>query len=264
MAADSRTSMPPSPEVVIEDASSRPLRLRRSLGLVSATSYVTGGIIGVGIFVSPQTVLLSVGRSPGVALCVWAFCAVTNFCGALVYAEYGTRIRKSGGSYTYVREAYGDAAGFVFLWTQFVVVRPMATALGAMTAAEYVLRPVFLDCPELTPRAAKTLIALCILGALVFLNSYDTRIGAGIQTVSTVCKVAALIVIIIIGIIFLSSEGGTENLQDIFSPQHLTAGSLTLAVYSCNYAYMGWDNLNMAVEEVKNPQRLCLESLWLR
>nr|KAG5691886.1 hypothetical protein BaRGS_033249 [Batillaria attramentaria] len=96
---------------------------------------------------------------------------------------------------------------------------------------------------------------MCTLGALVFLNACNTRLGPAIQTVSAACKVSALIVIVIIGLVFLCREGGTDNLQDMFSPQDLTAAGLTLAVYSCNYAYVGWDTLNLSVEEVKNPQR---------
>ncbi|XP_076461613.1 Y+L amino acid transporter 2-like [Babylonia areolata] len=232
-----------------------PLQLPRNLGLIPAISYVAGGIIGVGIFVSPQAVLLNTGKSVGVALCVWTFCAFLAFCGALCYAELGTRIRKSGGTYTYIRSAFGDGVGFVYLWIQLVVVRPCATALGALAASEYALRSVFVFCPHLAPAPAKVMLSLCILGLLVFLNCCSTRLGAMIQTASTVCKLSALVVIIVIGVTFLFKNGISEELGDPFSPQDLSVGSLTLAVYSCNYAYSGWDNLTMATEEVKNPQR---------
>ena len=67
----------------------KPLRLKKNIGLTTAVSYLAGGIIGVGIFVSPQTVLINTGQSVGVALCVWVFCAFIAFCGALCYAELG-------------------------------------------------------------------------------------------------------------------------------------------------------------------------------
>ncbi|XP_076460506.1 Y+L amino acid transporter 2-like [Babylonia areolata] len=232
-----------------------PLQLPRNLGLIPAISYVAGGIIGVGIFVSPQAVLLNTGKSVGVALCVWTFCAFLAFCGALCYAELGTRIRKSGGSYTYVRSAFGDGVGFVLLWTQLVVVRPMSTALGVLAASEYALRPVFVFCPHLAPAPAKVMLSVCILGLLVFLNSLSTRWVAVVQTVSTVCKLSSLVVIILIGLVFLIMHGPSESLQDPFSPQELSVQDITFAIYSCSFAYYGWDNLNMATEEVKNPQR---------
>lgn len=93
----------------------------------------------------------------------------------------GTRIRKSGGSYTYIREAFGDLVGFVFLWTHLIIVRPMAAAVGAMAAAEYILRPEFLECPELTPRAGKTLIAICILCAYIIWTFMTLRSFLGVH-----------------------------------------------------------------------------------
>lgn len=72
------------------------LRLKKNIGLVRGVSYVMGGIIGVGIFVSPQAVLLNTGGSVGISLCVWAFCAVVAFCGGLTYAELGkSKARRS-------------------------------------------------------------------------------------------------------------------------------------------------------------------------
>ena len=76
------------------DLNTQSPRLRRNLGLIPAVSYVAGGIIGVGIFVSPQTVLLNTGRSVGIAMCVWVFCAFLAFCGALTYAELGTSYQR--------------------------------------------------------------------------------------------------------------------------------------------------------------------------
>lgn len=85
---------------------------------------------------------------------------LTHSCASTVL---GTRIPKSGSTYTYIKEAWGKAIAFVYLWSHLILVRPMGTALGAMTAAEYILRPVFQDCPEMAPRPAKVLIALCII-----------------------------------------------------------------------------------------------------
>ncbi|PVD29705.1 hypothetical protein C0Q70_08961 [Pomacea canaliculata] len=131
----------------------------------------------------------------------------------------------------------------------------MGTALGAMTAAEYILRPVFQDCPEMAPRPAKVLIALCIILLLVLANCYDTRLGSALQVASTVCKLSALAVIIIVGIGFIA-RGDTENLQNPFSfEEEPRLDRVIFAVYACTYAYVGWDSLCMAVEEIKNPNR---------
>ncbi|XP_046544809.1 cystine/glutamate transporter-like [Haliotis rubra] len=180
--------------------------LKRQLGVISAISYVTGGIIGGGIFVSPSSVLAGAGASLGLSLCVWVFCGFISYCGALSYAELGTRIKRSGGSYTYVRAAFGDMAGFTVLWAQLFVVRPLAAVLGSLVTAEYIMRPFYLECPDLAPKSAKVLLATVILSFIVACNCYSVRVAAGIQTVSTVCKVSALVVIIVAGLYHLTQE----------------------------------------------------------
>ncbi|XP_071119695.1 cystine/glutamate transporter-like [Haliotis cracherodii] len=228
--------------------------LKRQLGIISAISYVTGGIIGGGIFVSPSSVLSGAGASVGLSLCVWVFCGFISYCGALSYAELGTRIKKSGGSYTYVRAAFGDMAGFTVLWAQLFVVRPLAAVLGSLVTAEYIMRPFYLECPGLAPKSAKVLLATAILAFIVACNCYSVRVGAGIQTVSAVCKVSALIVIIAAGVYHLI-QGHNENFRDPFVISNLNPGDFTMALYAGLYAYVGWDHINNAVEEIIQPQR---------
>ncbi|XP_048255160.1 putative L-type amino acid transporter 1-like protein MLAS [Haliotis rufescens] len=146
------------------------ISLKKQLGLISTTSYIVGSIIGVGIFISPTAVLEGVGSSVGLSLIVWALCGALTYCAAMCYAEYGTRVKKSGGTYTYIREAFGDLAGFVFLWTQLVIVRPLSIGLASLTAAEYIVRPAFLSCPDMAPTSAKAMLGFVILGKSVTLS----------------------------------------------------------------------------------------------
>jgi amino acid transporter len=46
-------------------------------------------MVGVGIFVSPQLVLINSGMSVWVMLSLWVFCAILAFCGALTFADLG-------------------------------------------------------------------------------------------------------------------------------------------------------------------------------
>lgn len=80
----------------------------------------------------------------------------------------GTRVKKSGGTYTYIREAFGDLAGFVFLWTQLVLVRPLSVVLASLASAEYIMRPLFQSCPDMAPTTSKVMLGFVILGTYVF------------------------------------------------------------------------------------------------
>lgn len=65
------------------------LRLKKDLGLLSSISYVAGSIIGVGIFISPQSLLKGAGGSFGVAFLLWILCGLLSYTGALCFAELG-------------------------------------------------------------------------------------------------------------------------------------------------------------------------------
>lgn len=79
---------------------------RERLGLFSGTMLVVGGIIGAGIFLSPSVVAQRVGGAP-LTLGAWALGAVIAVIGGLVYGELGSRRPEAGGTYVYLREAYG-------------------------------------------------------------------------------------------------------------------------------------------------------------
>ncbi len=57
------------------------------------------------------------------SLVVWITCGIFSAVGAYCYAELGTLIRKTGGDYAYIMDAFGPFIGFVRLWIESIVVR---------------------------------------------------------------------------------------------------------------------------------------------
>lgn len=74
----------------------------------------------LGIFVSPKGVILQVG-SVGASLAVWVACGFLSLAGALCYAELGTTYPGSGGTYLYLKLAFGPVPAFLFLWTTVAI-----------------------------------------------------------------------------------------------------------------------------------------------
>src|SRR5688572_32207843 len=102
---------------------------------------VVSQVVGVGIFLTPATMMRSLG-SPWAALAMWGVMGTLSACGALCYAELSTRFPKAGGSYVYLREAYGPRTAFLYGWVALLVIDPGLTAAFAIGFSNYALATV--------------------------------------------------------------------------------------------------------------------------
>ena len=113
--------------------------LRRDLGLVQATSLSITDMIGIGPFITIPLFLSTMGGPQ--AMVAWVLGALLAFCDGLVWAELGAAMPKAGGSYHYLREAFGpQGAGrwlsFLVVW-QIMFSAPLSVASGAIGFANY-------------------------------------------------------------------------------------------------------------------------------
>lgn len=216
------------------------IRMRRSVGLLDGVSIIVGVIIGSGIFISPQGVLMHAG-SPGAALCVWLACGVLALFGALSFAELGTSVSASGGEYTYIRLAYGNLASFLYLWIVVLVIVPCSNAVSALTFATYILDPLYEPgCKP--PDSAIRLLALFITFTLVYINCVSVRASAIVQNYFSFAKVGALGVIVVIGLYFLSTDKTPASFKSdqLWVNTQLSVPQLSRAFYSGFYTFSGW------------------------
>ena len=137
------------------------IHMKKQINLFQAICIIVGIIIGSGIFVSPVGILANV-KSVGMSCVMWTICGLFSTLCALCFAELGASIPKSGGEYTYIREAFGGFLSFLALWTNFIIICPVCVAVSCLIFAKYILRPAFPDCDP--PIAAERLIAAAIIG----------------------------------------------------------------------------------------------------
>ena len=105
--------------------------LLRQIGLYAATAITVGNIIGSGIFRSPHSVAQHLHSFP-VVLFAWVLGGVLSICGSLVLTELVVTHPHTGGLYVFIREAFGDAFGFVFGWANLWVIKP--TVIASITS----------------------------------------------------------------------------------------------------------------------------------
>uniref|UniRef100_A0A914UK89 Uncharacterized protein n=1 Tax=Plectus sambesii TaxID=2011161 RepID=A0A914UK89_9BILA len=228
--------------------------LEKSLTLFNGVSIIVGCIIGSGIFIAPTGVQEKAG-SVGLSLIVWIACGIFSGIGAYCYAELGTLIRKSGGDYAYIMEAFGPFLAFVRLWIESIVVRPCTCTIVALTFAIYMLRPFYPHCDP--PSGAPQLFAAALIILLTAINCISVRWATFVQDVFTIAKVLALILIILTGAVMMCTGKPKyfESFENIFEGTSRDIGTASLAFYSGLFAYQGWNYLNFIVEELQNPKR---------
>ena len=113
--------------------------MRRELGLVQATSLAITDMVGIGPYITIPLLLAAMGGPQ--AMLAWFVGALIAFCDGLVWAELGAALPKAGGSYNYLREAYGPrSAGrwlsFMMVW-QIMFSAPLSVASGSIGFASY-------------------------------------------------------------------------------------------------------------------------------
>lgn len=220
--------------------------LRRVIGLAGGIALIVGITIGGGIFRKPPTIAGLV-PNPLVIMGLWGAFGLISICGALALAELSSLLPRAGGVYVFLREAYGDAAAFVFGWLYVLVTTPTAIAALATVFAEFLLN--LLGVP-----VAPTVVQAIAIAAIIVLaggNVLGARVGAAVSQVTTLVKVIALLAIIL-GAFLL----GNGSLVNITAGGVVERGGLARAVASVFWTYDGWIAVSMIAGEVVAPERL--------
>lgn len=229
----------------------------RRLGVYSASMIVVGGIIGAGIFLSPADVAQRVGH-PALVIAAWLLGGVIALAGAICFAELAARVPRAGGSYVYLREAFGPLPAFLFGWTLLLIIATGATAAVAMIFANYTVDLLGADPTWVKPLA---------IGAIVFLAAVNYRgvvPGAVVQNLFVALKMVPLAVLAVAGLAiaidaparpFLGTPAPEANSSTIWA---LAAGLGPVL-----FAFGGWQQLNFVADEITSPRKTIPRALFL-
>ena len=278
---------------------SAPAKLERGLGLLDATMIVVGSMIGSGIFITSAESSRLVG-SPGWLLMAWALAGVLTLTGALCCAELAAMWPRAGGQYVFLREAYGPSIGFLFGWGLFLIIQSGTVAAVAVAFANFtgvltdsisaetyligplmILKPFKLGSVTFNGYAVslstQQLLAVVMILFLTFINTRGLQTGRIIQNTFTFTKTAALLGLIVIGLLlgwnhnsaaYTSSwwrpwENGWHPTSSLVGFEPSAHGLLVLALVMLVgramvgplFAQSAWNNVTFTAGEVREPGR---------
>jgi APA family basic amino acid/polyamine antiporter len=231
--------------------------LPRVLNASHATSIVVGIIIGSGIFLVPREMMAAVGSSRMV-YAVWIIGGLLSLFGAMTYAEIAAARPKYGGDYAFLREAYGDLTGFLYMWTQITLAKPasLATIAAGLTRvlATFAIFSVF-DRPVFGHLLWGQVFAIAMTWLITGLNIIGTRDSANVQLVLTWLK--GLLILVIAAFCFgaAGNHGSWHNFATDFSGARGGFTGFMIALVAALWAYDGWSDVVTMAGEIKRPQR---------
>ena len=226
----------------------------RRLTTWDAAMIVIGGVIGAGIFRNPATIAQQTSSGLQV-LSLWVIGGMLTLAGVLCYAELGARRPQAGGTYVYLREAFGQLPAFLFGWTMALINYPGSVAAVATIFADYFCTATGLSELWVKPVAA---------GGIVFIvgiNLFGIRAGAWVQNVFTVLKIAAIALLVAVGLVLARGHLGTALAVDTSHP--VSSWAFVGALLPVLFTYGGFHYLNDLAGEVRNPQRTLPRALGM-
>jgi APA family basic amino acid/polyamine antiporter len=225
-------------------------KLRRELGLASATAAVAGEAIAVGIFLTPAGMAKSLG-SPLWLLVVWLVVGAMTLSGAFCYGELAGRFPRSGGLYIYLREMFGRRVAFLYGWMCLLVLDPGLSAALAMGAAGYAAY-IF----HWSSSLAVKLAAMAVIWALCFMNILSIRLSAGFLRWITWLKLGVLALLTVWAIAF--RLGTWSNFVPFVTrrPGSLPIlPALAAGMVGAFFSFGGWWDVSKIAGEVRDPSR---------
>ncbi len=222
--------------------------LRREIGLWRGIALNMIDMVGIGPFITIPFILGPMGG--GRAMLAWVVGGLLAISDGLVTAELAAELPSSGGSYAFLRHAYGRFGrliSFLFLF-QILFSAPLSMASGCIGFANYLTVLI----PRLGTHISATAAVVCIL-TMILLNRHIRAIG----------RLSVLLWIGVIATVGIVIGAGLPHLRlDAFMfwrAARIDGGhgyqGLGVALIFAVYDYLGYYNICYIGDEVRDPEK---------
>jgi amino acid transporter len=246
---------------------SEPQKLERGLGLIEATSLNMTFMVGIGPFVVIPFVIQAMHGGTE-SLLAWAAGAVLAACDGCIWAELGAAMPEAGGSYVFLREAYGPARwgrllAFLYIW-QTLFQGPLSIASGALGFADYsaylvdkssgLARFVAKVAGAIHTHDDNLIAALIVAFVILLLYRRITEIGR-ISVVFSVVVVGTILWIVWGGVRHFDAHRVFDFSGGDWGLSWMLFAALGHGTVQTIYSYLGYYNVCNLGGEMKNPER---------
>src|SRR6218665_8484 len=259
--------------------------LKRSLGLIDATSIVAGSMIGSGIFLVTAAMARDVGSAAWILL-IWLVTGLLTMSAALSYGELAGMMPNAGGQYVYIQRAYGRMISFLYGWAVFTVIQTGVIASVRVAFAKYTsvffpeLNTVLLTVGSFKLTCAQ-LVGMASIIFLTFINSRGVQNGKKIQLTFTSAKLFALFGVIVVGLVMgFGGEVIVENFKNMWDASRTVVsengsisivplagsallGAMGATIINSLFSSDAWNNVTFIASEIKDPKKNIPRSLFL-
>lgn len=230
--------------------------MKKQLGLFDLTMICVSFVIGMGIFRAPVNVARATPDVLTYFLC-WLAGGIVAFCGALTYAEIGSRMPATGGYYKVFSYAYHPSIAFAINCI-ILVSNAASLAMVALVGSEYLTGVLF---PASTGTQTIELL-FAIIAIIIFygVNMLGLKLSSRTQNILMIIKIG-MVLLLIVSIFFapaapLIKQGNTTTAIT----DYIKAFGIGLVAVS--FTYGGYQQTINFGDEVKNPLRTVPRSIF--
>lgn len=226
------------------------------LGFWSIVLLAINSIIGSGIFLTPGSVVSQAGSK---ALIVYLIAAIFAAILAISFSAAAKYVTKSGASYAYAKEAFGDNVGFYV-----GILRYFSASVAWGVMAVGVIKStisIFGGNPDSISSVTIGFIVLMLL--ITIINIFGQRFVKLVMNMATAGKLAALVLIIVAGVVLLFISGASHQLSEVDQITQngqrivptLTTTGFVMAIVSAFYAFTGFESVASGSDDMQAPEK---------
>jgi len=225
--------------------------------LFDLTMIVVGLVIGMGIFRTSSDAA-NAAITPSLFFIGWIAGGLIALCGALTYAEIGSRFPVTGGYYKIFAECYHPSIAFSI--NCIILISNAASMSGvALVGSEYISQVIFTTDPGSTTRA---LIAMIPIIVFYGVNLLGLRMSSMAQNILMVIKIGMLL-LLISSIFFIT---GDANSTGVVTKEFTTMNNIQsfgLILIAVSFTYGGYQQTINFGDEVHEPRKTIPKGIFI-